>query len=79
MAAVAARVTRLGKLSMGLHQEMILIGKGDDPLLYLERRAYLMALQGACSGLESARVILARARQRLERSRRPHADEMVDP
>jgi hypothetical protein len=35
-------------------------------LLYLERRAYLMALQAAISGLENARVVLAEARQRIE-------------
>jgi hypothetical protein len=40
---------------------------GNDPLLYLERRAYLEALAAACSGLESARVVLAKARQRIER------------
>jgi hypothetical protein len=34
--------------------------------VYLERRAYLMALQAACSGLENARVVLAKARQRIE-------------
>jgi hypothetical protein len=31
-----------------------------------ERRAYLAAVQAAVSGLESARVVLAKARQRIE-------------
>jgi hypothetical protein len=39
----------------------------DDPLLYLERKAYLTAIQDALAGVEGARVALARARQRLER------------
>jgi hypothetical protein len=34
-------------------------------LLYLERRAYLAGLQDAIAGVEGARVILARARQRM--------------
>jgi hypothetical protein len=33
------------------------------------RRAYLEALAAACSGLESARVVLAKARQRIEQER----------
>jgi hypothetical protein len=31
-----------------------------------ERRAYLTALQATSSGLENARVVLAKARQRIE-------------
>jgi hypothetical protein len=34
--------------------------------LYLERKAYLAAVRRAVSGLESARVVLAKARQRIE-------------
>jgi hypothetical protein len=64
---ISGRIARLEALFVGLRREIILIGKGDDPLLYLERRAYLMALHDACSGLESARVVLAKARQRIER------------
>jgi hypothetical protein len=40
------------------------IGEGDDPLLYLR------AIGDAVSGLESARVTLALARQRLGDARR---------
>jgi hypothetical protein len=47
-------------------RECAIIGEGNDPLLYLERRAYLAAVQAAVSGLESARVVLAKARQRIE-------------
>jgi hypothetical protein len=41
----------------------------NDPLLYLERRAYLGAIRDALAGVEEARVVLAKARQRLERER----------
>jgi hypothetical protein len=34
--------------------------------LYLERKAYLGAIQDALAGVEAARVVLAKARQRLE-------------
>jgi hypothetical protein len=66
VADIAARCHRLEALFIGLMRECQVMGAGDDPLLYLERRAYLSALQQACSGLENARVTLARARQRLE-------------
>jgi hypothetical protein len=39
----------------------------NDPLLYLERRAYLGAIQDALAGVDEARVVLAKARRRLER------------
>jgi hypothetical protein len=62
---VAARIRRLEQLTIGLNREMGIIGAGDDPLLYLERQDYLRALRAAVAGLESARVVLAKARQRL--------------
>jgi hypothetical protein len=64
-AGVAARVERLHELSIGLAREVVLIRQGQDPLLYLERKAYLAAIRDALAGLEGARVILARVRQRL--------------
>jgi hypothetical protein len=66
---IAARIRRLDALFVGLGREVALIAKGDDPLLYLERQAYLRGLHCAASGLENARVILAKARQRIERGR----------
>lgn len=63
---LAARVRRLDELMRGLAKEVVLWKACDDPLLYLERKAYLKAIQEALSGVESARVALARARQRLE-------------
>jgi hypothetical protein len=62
---LAARVRRLDALVRGLAKEVALWRGGNDPLLYLERRAYLKAIQDALAGLEEARVVLARARQRM--------------
>jgi hypothetical protein len=67
---LAARCRRLEVLMIGLMREFFLMGKGDDPLLYLERRAYLAAVKLVVSGLENARVVLAKARQRIEGSGR---------
>jgi hypothetical protein len=64
---IAARIQRLERLGLAFACEQRLMRQGDDPLLYLERQEYLLALQGAIAGLETARVVLARARQRLER------------
>jgi hypothetical protein len=43
------------------------VSKADDPMLYVERREYLAAMQRVQAGVEEARVVLAKARQRLER------------
>jgi hypothetical protein len=64
---LAARCQRLESLCIGLMREHAATADGNDPLLYLERRAYLAAGRAAVSGLESARVGLAKARQHLER------------
>jgi hypothetical protein len=63
---LAARCRRLDALTIGLMPEHAAIAEGNDPLLYLERRAYFAAVRSAVSGLESARVVLAKARQRIE-------------
>ena len=55
----------LDELTRGLAKEVVLWKECDDPLLYLERRAYLDAIQDALAGVESARVVLAPARQRI--------------
>jgi hypothetical protein len=62
-----ARVRRLDQLARGLAKEVALWRKGDDPLLYLERKAYLGAIQDALAGAEAARVILAKVCHRLEK------------
>jgi hypothetical protein len=52
--------------------ELCVTGEGKDPLLYLERQAYLGATRHAVSGLEAARIVLAKARQHLrDASRAP--------
>jgi len=66
VADVAARVKRLDQLTRGLAKEVVIWDEHDDPLLFVERRAYLKAIHDALSGVESARVVLARARQRIE-------------
>ena len=68
---LAARIKRLEALAPGFARELRVIGEGDDPMLYLERQAYLGAIRHAISGLEAARVVLARARQRLRDAREP--------
>jgi hypothetical protein len=62
---LTSRVRRLDQLSRGLSREVTIWKAGDDPLLYVERRAYLNAILDALAGVEAARVTLARARQRL--------------
>lgn len=75
-AEVTARVKRLDELSRGLSKEVAIWREGNDPLLYLERKAYLNAIQDALAGVESARVVLARAMQRINASsRRTQNDE----
>jgi hypothetical protein len=66
---IAARIKRLDALFLGLQQETALIAQGDAPLLYLGRQAYLRAVQSAAARLENGWVVLAKARQRIERGR----------
>jgi hypothetical protein len=66
LADLAARVRRLDELMRGLAKELALWKEGNDPLLYLERQAYLKAIQEALTGVETARVVLAKARQRTQ-------------
>jgi hypothetical protein len=68
VADIDKRVRRLDNLTRGLSQEIALWKEGSDPLLYLERRAYLNAIQDALAGIEAARVVLARASQRISTS-----------
>jgi hypothetical protein len=60
-----ARKRRLHQLTLGLQREGVLIGEADDPLLYLERQAYLQAIRDALAGVETARVVLAKALLRM--------------
>jgi hypothetical protein len=62
---IEARLRRLEELTRGLSREVSLWKEGNDPLLYLERRAYLNGVQDALAGVEAARVVLVRAVGRL--------------
>jgi hypothetical protein len=62
-----ARVARLDQLARGLAKEVTLWKSCNDPLLYVERKAYLSAIQDALAGIEAARVALAKVMQRLEK------------
>jgi hypothetical protein len=66
---VAARTKRLEQLGLAFTREEYIIRQGDDPLLYVERQEYMAALRAVVSGAETARLVVARARQRLERRR----------
>jgi hypothetical protein len=66
MKDITSRITRLDSLVCALRREALLIRQANAPLLYLERQAYLKALDGAASGLETARIVLAKARQRMQ-------------
>jgi hypothetical protein len=69
-----ARIRRLDELARGLAKEVTLWKAANDPLLYLERKAYLGAIQDALAGAEAARVVLARVQQRLEREEKTQAE-----
>ena len=76
---VVARVRRLEDLARGLAKEVALWKEGNDPLLYLERKSYLNGIQDALAGVESARVVLARARLRLGPGARRVPEAPDDP
>jgi hypothetical protein len=72
LATLTARVRRLDQLSRGLARELVNVRKGDDPMLYLERKAYLSALGSALEGIAAARVVLVKACQGMNAAdRRP--------
>jgi hypothetical protein len=64
---LTARIQRFDALARGFAKEVTLWKQSNDPLLYLERKAYLGAVQNALAGVEEARVILAKVCQRLDR------------
>jgi hypothetical protein len=55
------------RFSRGLAEAAVAWKQRNDTLPYLERRAYLGAIQDAVAGVGEARVVLAKARQGLER------------
>jgi hypothetical protein len=62
---IAARVDRLTQLSIGLAKEIVSWKECNDPLLYLERKAYLEGIRDALAGIETARIALVTTKQRL--------------
>jgi hypothetical protein len=65
---LAARIRRLCELERGLAKEVALWKEDrDHPLLFLERKAYLGAIQDALAGVESARVVLSKVLQRVQK------------
>jgi hypothetical protein len=69
------RIQRLEDLALGLHKDRVAWEEAADPLPYLERRAYLAAIRTAIRGVEHARMLLAKACQRLDRERRTTGGE----
>jgi hypothetical protein len=63
---IRVRVARLDELAGGLAKEISLINECDDPLLYRERLDYRTAIRQALDGVETGRIVLVKARQRLE-------------
>ena len=61
-----ARMQRLARLAQGLATEASLWKKCDAPVLYVHRLEYLEGIQDAVSGLEKARVAMARMIQQEE-------------
>lgn len=76
LAGIAARNGRLAALTLELLGDQRAYREDPRlPLLYVERRELVDALAAAVDGIESARVVLARARMRLEAGR--GEDEVV--
>jgi hypothetical protein len=69
-ADIRRRIGRLEAVALGLTRERVAWERAEDPLLYLERRAYLAAIRTAIHGVEGARVVLAKACQRLDGERK---------
>jgi hypothetical protein len=66
--ALSARIRLLELLSLGVAHETQLLRQADI-FLFVERREYSAALQRLRGGLESARVALAKALQRVDGKR----------
>jgi hypothetical protein len=69
--ALQGRSDRLDQLVRGLAREVLFWQQDMGPLLYVELRQYLGAINEALSGLDRARVTLARARQRMDQTAAP--------
>jgi hypothetical protein len=63
--SIRSRVQRLDALARGLAKEIVLVDECEDPLLYRERLDYRAAIRQALHGVDTARIALVKARQRL--------------
>jgi hypothetical protein len=63
---IKARLARIAELEKALGKEVSLWKARGGPLLPVEKRKYLNAIQGAVAGLDGARDVLAQAMKRLE-------------
>jgi hypothetical protein len=61
-----ARAARLEQLFRGMCREAALWKKDEGLLEFAERRTYLTAIQDVIAGAEAARVVLLRAKERLD-------------
>jgi hypothetical protein len=66
LADLAVRIKRLEQLCMNLSREELRVSKGELRLYFDERREYLVAIREAIAGVESARIVLVRAKDRME-------------
>lgn len=69
VADLLARKDRLLQLEAGLGKGLVIVRKANDPMLYLERKAYLTALHDILGGVQDARVTLVKALWRLEQGK----------
>ena len=78
-----ARIRRLAEVARGLSLEASNFRKGDAPLLWTERQNYIDGILDAITGLEDARIALAKACTRLEEQATPcqaeKQDSLADP
>jgi len=65
-----ARIQRLEKLAQGLATEASLWKKCDAPVLFVDRQEYIEGILDSVSGLERARIALAKMIRRGEESPR---------
>jgi hypothetical protein len=62
---LTGRLALLDQHFRGLSREIVRWDRHDDPLLHLERKELLAALHRTLSGIEAARVVMAKAVRRL--------------
>jgi hypothetical protein len=67
--SLRARMQHLDELARGVARELVAWQKCDDPLLQAERVEYLDGISRFYSGLEAARVCLAKVCRRLQEER----------